>query len=44
MDNQTYLAHFGVLGQKWGIRKYQNEDGTLTDEGRRHSHITIISY
>ena len=36
MYNQTYLAHFGVLGQKWGIRRYQNEDGTLTDEGRRH--------
>lgn len=35
MYNQTYLAHFGVLGQKWGIRRYQNEDGTYTEEERR---------
>ncbi len=29
------LYHHGILGQKWGIRKYQNPDGTLTEEGRR---------
>ena len=29
-----YLAHHGILGQKWGIRRFQNEDGTLTPEGR----------
>lgn len=29
----TYLAHHGVKGQKWGVRRYQNEDGTLTAEG-----------
>lgn len=29
------LSHHGVRGQKWGIRRYQNEDGTLTDEGKR---------
>ena len=26
--------HYGVKGQKWGIRRYQNEDGTLTKEGK----------
>lgn len=29
------LIHYGVMGQKWGVRRYQNEDGSLTDEGRR---------
>ena len=32
---QNELMHYGILGQKWGVRRYQNEDGTLTDEGRR---------
>ncbi len=31
----TYLIHYGTLGQKWGVRKYQNEDGTWTEEGLR---------
>lgn len=37
--NYTYsdeLYHYGVRGQKWGVRRYQNEDGTLTEEGRIH--------
>ena len=29
-----FLAHHGIKGQKWGIRRYQNPDGTLTAEGR----------
>ena len=32
---KTYIAHHGIKGQKWGIRRYQNEDGSLTPEGVR---------
>lgn len=30
----AYIAHHGILGQKWGIRRYQNKDGSLTPEGK----------
>jgi hypothetical protein len=29
------LAHFGILGQKWGIRRFQNPDGSLTPAGEK---------
>lgn len=32
----TYICHHGIKGQRWGIRRFQNSDGSLTDEGRRH--------
>ncbi len=31
---ETSLEHHGILGQKWGIRRFQNSDGSLTPEGR----------
>lgn len=39
-----YLAHHGVKGQKWGVRKYQNPDGSLTEEGKRHYGIGNKKY
>ena len=33
VDNE--LQHHGVKGQKWGVRRFQNSDGSLTNEGRR---------
>jgi len=35
MGNQQYLMHHGVKGQRWGVRRYQNEDGSLTEAGKR---------
>ena len=29
------LAHFGIKGQKWGVRRYQNPDGTWTEAGKK---------
>lgn len=34
MREQNYLLHYGISGQKWGVRRYQNPDGTLTEEGK----------
>ncbi len=35
ITTNNYLEHHGILGQKWGIRRYQNADGTLTDAGKK---------
>ena len=33
--NTTYLYHHGIKGQRWGVRRYQNPDGSLTNAGRK---------
>ena len=34
-SNGAYLVHHGIKGMKWGVRRFQNEDGTLTEEGKK---------
>jgi hypothetical protein len=36
LPEDSELYHYGIKGQKWGVRRYQNPDGTLTDSGKNH--------
>lgn len=36
VSEKDYLEHHGIKGQKWGVRRYQNPDGSLTDAGKKH--------
>ena len=38
------LYHHGIQGQKWGVRRYQNPDGTLTAEGRKRYGNSLGDY
>lgn len=39
----AYLAHHGIKGQKWGVRRYQNSDGSYTNAGKVRYRSTSIS-
>lgn len=38
-----YLVHHGIKGQRWGIRRFQNPDGTLTEDGRKRKFKRLMS-
>ena len=38
---ETYLVHHGIKGQRWGVRRYQNEDGSWTEAGKKHRGLKI---
>ena len=34
-ESGTSLSHHGIKGQKWGVRRFQNKDGSVTSEGKK---------
>ena len=35
LEVSPYLQHYGILGMHWGVRRYQNADGSLTAAGKK---------
>lgn len=43
MSTYGYLIHHGIKGQRWGLRRYQNSDGTLTEAGKRRYGVSGLN-
>ena len=41
---ESDLTHHGIKGQKWGVRRFQNEDGSYTEEGKKHRQTAADIY
>ena len=39
-SDPDYLKHYGILGMKRGVRRFQNPDGSLTTEGQKRYGVT----
>ena len=39
--NTSAIQHHGIKGQKWGVRRFQNEDGSLTDAGKERRKVSV---
>jgi hypothetical protein len=42
VGSSNYLAHYGIQGMKWGVRRYQNADGSLTEAGKAKYRSTSL--
>lgn len=42
--SEDELTHYGVKGQKWGVRRYQNKDGSLTPAGKKRIQDAGVMY
>ena len=42
-NNTDELQHWGIKGMRWGVRRYQNEDGSLTPAGKKRRESSVSS-